>query len=216
MAVASSSSYGRETNDVPFDRSEQSMKYYFACPRCGNDERFAHPREQSSGLGCLILLFGGLIPALLFADAIRHRVQCVQCGFIFRQPALPRSSASRVAIYVILVVLSFAALTIILAMDPELTSGIPEVSALLTVEAFIAEYPRAVTLTLIPMLALLLLSLLVVSWVSNVRLRMDMRKTHKLKAGRSSAFRQDRNADAAGVSGCPPRAAVAGQGEGRG
>ncbi len=192
------------------------MKYYFVCPRCGNDQGFAHPREQSSGLGCLILLFGGLIPALLFADAIRQRVQCGQCGFIFRQPAPPRSSASRVAIWVILVVLVSAALTVILAMNPELTSGIPEVSALLTVEAFIAEYPRAVTLTLIPMLALLLLSLLVVSWVSNVRLRRNMRRTHRIKAGQGSAPRQDQNADAASASGCPSRAAVAGQGEGRG
>ena len=49
------------------------MKYYFRCPKCGNDEQFVKPAEQSGSFSGGFL-GGGIIPSLAFADyaAIRY------------------------------------------------------------------------------------------------------------------------------------------------
>ena len=73
--------------------------YYFDCPSCGNDQEFYRTREApSGGTGCLILLLGGILPALLFCGYKFRRIQCAKCGYIFRQPPIPYSPIARTAI----------------------------------------------------------------------------------------------------------------------
>ncbi len=102
------------------------MKYYFKCPSCGSDDGFSLPSEQSSGLGCLLLFFGGFIPALLFADSKSHRVQCESCGYIFRQPALPKTGAAKLATAILFTYVAAFAAAIVLICGPETADMIPK------------------------------------------------------------------------------------------
>lgn len=101
------------------------MKYYFKCPRCGRDDGFTLPAEQSSGLGCLLLLFGGVIPALLYSDAQSHRVQCDSCGYIFRQPALPKTGVAKLATAILLVYIVAVIAALFLVCSPETADLLP-------------------------------------------------------------------------------------------
>lgn len=100
------------------------MKYYFKCPRCGNDDGFTRTEQQSSGMGCLILLFGGLISALLHAGSQMHRIQCDRCGYIFRQPALPWNGAARLAEIVLLAFFLASVALAVLVTFPDISAGV--------------------------------------------------------------------------------------------
>ena len=102
------------------------MKYYFKCPKCAGDDGFTLPAEQSSGLGCLLLFFGGFIPALLYADAQSHRVQCDSCGYIFRQPALPKTGVAKLATAILLVTIVAFAAAVILICSPDVAEVVPQ------------------------------------------------------------------------------------------
>ena len=104
----------------------KDMKYYFTCPHCKGDEGFTLPAEQSSGLGCLLLFFGGFIPALLFADAQSHRVQCDSCGYIFRQPALPKTGVAKLATAILLVTIAAFVAAVVLICSPDLAEAVPQ------------------------------------------------------------------------------------------
>jgi hypothetical protein len=152
------------------------MKYYFECPACRNDEEFSLPREDSAGLTYMLWVWCGFIPALLFADATRHRVQCARCGYIFRQPCLPRTSLSIMAAWVIGIVLLFGTLTILMIGFPEVTDLLPQSLTLQEIELLISDHPRAILFGLFPMIAALLLLSVCVSWASNHRARAELRK----------------------------------------
>jgi len=149
------------------------MKYYFKCPNCKNDEQFTEPSEDSTGLGCLLLVFGGFIPALLYADATRHRVQCARCGYIFRQPPLPRTSVSILATWVIGIQLLFILLTFFLVLFPDLTALIPDLPLISAIETIIVNHPKAIAFGLAPIFPIVLVVALFASWSSN-------RRAHKL------------------------------------
>lgn len=69
--------------------------YYFRCPRCGSNEEFVRPSEEPSNLGCAILLFGGLLPALLYNASSGDRIQCTACWHLFNRPSMPWSPFAR-------------------------------------------------------------------------------------------------------------------------
>jgi len=152
------------------------MKYYFNCPKCSNNEAFSMPSESSSGLGCLLFLLGGILPALLYSNATARRVQCMNCGHIFRQPPLPRSPVSVLAMWIFFIIAIFVVLSFFMVIIPDLSSIIPKWSFLVSIEDFIKEYPRIFAFCSMAMTATLLLVSLLASFYSNFKFRNEFRE----------------------------------------
>lgn len=150
--------------------------YYFHCPMCGSDERFAAVNQDNVSLGCLIAILGGLLPWLLYADSTRNRVQCMNCGKIFRQPPLPQSPLSNYALaIIILIVLTIFALLIMVA-APEFHAWLPDYPAVASLVELVAKHPEAVVASVLPLFVILVVSGIVVSIVSNRRYRSELRE----------------------------------------
>ena len=162
------------------------MKYYFSCPNCRSDDGFTVPEEESSGLGWLLFFLGGFLPALLYASHASQRVQCSKCGYIFRQPALPRTSLSVLATWIIGVEFLFLVVTILAIAFPEMVSLIPDSQLLADVEAIISDNPRALLIGLFPMLLVILVTCAVASWASNYRAHKEMRNHFETRPKRYS------------------------------
>lgn len=161
------------------------MRCYFKCPNCGIDDEFSLPKEESTGLGFLLFFFGGFIPWLLYADSTRHRVQCAECGYIFRQPPLPplpRTALSRFATWISGIILVFGAFTLLLIGIPEVADLLPRISTLTKVEQLVSENPRAITFGLLPMVAVILALCVFVSWASNRKAHRKLRKEFETKS----------------------------------
>ena len=119
------------------------MKYYFTCPTCGHDDGFTLPAEQSSGLGCLLLFFGGFIPALLYADAQSHRVHCDNCGYIFRQPALPKTGVAKLATGILLTYVVAGVVAVVMMCAPELADVVPRPAFVQDLRLMVSANPEA-------------------------------------------------------------------------
>ena len=79
--------------------------YYFSCPSCGSNANFYHVKDSGSdSTGCLILLLGGFLPALIYRDSVTNRIQCAACGHKFHKPGLPSSPAARIVMWLWLVI----------------------------------------------------------------------------------------------------------------
>jgi len=155
------------------------MRYYFKCPSCGSDAEFTVPREESSGLGFPLLVIYGFIAALLYADATSGRVQCSKCGYIFRQPSLPRTAVSALAVWIIGIILVFGFLAVLVMGFPEIMDLLPQSHILAAIEQLISENPRAVLLGSVCTIAAVVLILvvsLIASWASNHRAHAELRK----------------------------------------
>jgi rubredoxin len=162
------------------------MEYYFKCQNCGSKDEFTLPEEERSKMGCLLFLFGGFIPALLYASYSRQRVQCSKCGYIFRQPPLPRTPLSVLATWVIGVVLVFLVATTLGIAFPEMASIIPDSPLLSKAEKIISDNPRVFVIGLLPMLLLILVICTGASWVSNYRAHKEMRRHFETRPKRYS------------------------------
>lgn len=143
------------------------MKYYFKCPGCGSDDEFSRLEEESNSFGFLIFVIGGFLPALLYADSRRHRVQCLKCGYIFRRPPLPRTTLSKFATWIIWIIIFFSCCTFLMILFPEINSMIPESQTLKEIETFISTNPIAILFGLLPMVPVILIMCLIGSWFSN-------------------------------------------------
>ncbi len=156
--------------------------YYFHCPRCGSDERFAAVNQDNVvSLGCLLALVGGLLPWLLYADSTHNQVQCMNCGKIFRQPPLPQSPLSKYALsIIILIVIAIFALLIMVAV-PEFTSWMMDYPTIALLVEFIEKHPEAIVASLLPLLIILVVSATVVSIVANRRYRRRLREQVRLE-----------------------------------
>ena len=55
-----------------------------SCARCGSIAGFHAVNIEDENTGCLILVFGGLLPYMFYNSSVRGRIQCENCGFIFR------------------------------------------------------------------------------------------------------------------------------------
>ncbi len=183
----------QETGDGTTVAECGTMKYYFKCPSCGNDDGFTLPREEPSGLGFALFLLADSWAAM-YADAARRRVQCAKCGYLFRQPALPRTAVATLAAWVIGIILLLGLLIICLIVVPEVADLIPPSQALAVIEQFISEYPRVVLLGVLPLIAAILAILVVcaiASWVSSHRARVELRKEFETKPKRHAETRQE-------------------------
>lgn len=170
------------------------MKYYFKCPSCGSDDEFTLPREEPSGLGLSLFLLGESVSALMYADSVRRRVQCAKCGYLFRQPALPRTAVATLAAWVIGIILLLGLSIICLIVVPEVMDLIPPSQALAVIEQFISEYPRVVLLGVLPLIAAILAILVVcviASWASSHRARVELRKKFETKPKRHAETKQE-------------------------
>lgn len=160
------------------------MKYYFKCPNCGSDDEFSVPREESSGLGLLFFLWGDFIPMLLYADAAYHRVQCAECGYIFRQPPLPRTTLSKLTTWIIGIIVLFSIFTMFIIGVPQVADLLPQFPALTEMELLISENPRAIIFGLFPMIAAIFALSIFVSWISNRAAHRKLRKEFETKPKR--------------------------------
>ena len=143
--------------------------------------KFSLPKEEPTGLGFLLFFLGGLIPLLLYADTTCHRVQCAECGYIFRQPTLPRTTLSRFATWIIAIILLFGILTLLLIGVPDVADLLPRFPALTKIEQLISKNPRAIIFGLLPMIAAVLTLSVFVSWASNHVAHRKLRKEFETK-----------------------------------
>lgn len=157
------------------------MKYYFACPKCQRDDSFSVPLEESSGLGCLLLFLGGFIPALLYASAQQHRIQCDNCGYIFRQPCLQKTGVAKLVTAILLIYLAAAVSAVVLLCLPDLASKIatPE---------FLQDLPPVVSENL-GVFAMLVLITYVVTALICLFASASSSAAYKLKLARKMAIR---------------------------
>lgn len=81
--------------------------YYFRCPHCGSNDEFVRPSEEASNLGCPILLFWGLVSALLYNTHSGDRIQCTACWHLFNRPSMPWSPFARAVGWTSVAVLLF-------------------------------------------------------------------------------------------------------------
>ena len=156
------------------------MKYYFSCPLCGNDELFVRPSEDSSGLGCALLLYGGWLPFLIFARRNRNRVQCSQCAHIFQQPALPVSPTASLARFIILQTIVCAVLAFLFFYVPNLAKALPAVPILTGLENAIAAHPRVAAYILGLLFWQITIPCLVVAAVSAYRFHKQLAARFRL------------------------------------
>ena len=146
-------------------------KYYFQCPQCSNEASFYRVEQESSGAGCLLLTLGGVFPALLYASTTGPRVQCTECGYIFSQPALPRTRASTLALWALGLILSVGTVAFILAAGPG-EELFPESPVLSRVWQGIMNYPKPI----LAAVGAVFVACLAISWVSDGRAHRELRK----------------------------------------
>lgn len=155
------------------------MKYYFKCPQCGHDEEFYNVSNESSTVhGCLILLLGGILPALVFSDYGAHRAQCANCRHVFRRPPLPQSRVSALAKWMLVILLGAAGFALYLEAFPRGSVDVPILSLVTFMENLVLAHPRAAGLALFMTAALFVSFCLLVSAISNHVLRKKLRETY--------------------------------------
>lgn len=149
------------------------MKYYFSCPHCGNEEAFSRVEEESSGAGCLLPL---LFPtAVLFnTGPVGPRVQCTECGYIFAQPPLPRTTTSKLALWSLCLfgAAIFATLMLVVGSDPDL---LPDWPVFPRIRQFVLAAPQACLLGVFAVV----MFLISVSWKSDRRAHRKLKKRFK-------------------------------------
>jgi hypothetical protein len=59
------------------------------CTKCGSTGRFRPADVEENNSGCLIFMFGGLLPYLLFRSSQRGKVICDRCHYVFTPPSQP-------------------------------------------------------------------------------------------------------------------------------
>ena len=147
------------------------MKYYFRCPKCGNDEQFIKPSEQTDDLGCALFFYGGLIPGLLFANHASRRIQCTRCAHLFSQPALPSSPVASFAGWIVALTIVPIVAAVFVFCVPDLASLLPSIPVIATIEEAFAAQPRVAAYLLAVLLVLIVLFCWGAACLSNVRFR---------------------------------------------
>ena len=164
------------------------MRYYFRCPKCDSDVSFSKLREDSQGLGCSLFLLGGILPLWVYASATRRRVQCLHCGFIFRQPPLPRTPISILSTWISSIVIVFSFLGLVMASFSDVIAALPNPGLVDDLAGFIAENPKPVVYALLPMVVLVLAVCVLASWTSNLAAHRKLREEFLTRPGE---FRED-------------------------
>ncbi|GMV98890.1 MAG: hypothetical protein AMXMBFR84_00300 [Candidatus Hydrogenedentota bacterium] len=99
--------------------------------------------EEDDGAGCLLLLFAGLIPYMLFHRRHGRRVQCGLCGYIFAMPPLPGGLAASLAVVGLLLGLAVAAFWIVVVLVPEIEGMLPKHELAIGIALFVERHSLA-------------------------------------------------------------------------
>ena len=67
--------------------NKMSRESITICPKCGTNFGFKPAEIESNNTGCLIFLFGGFLPYLLFNSNRENMVVCTRCGYVFSPPS---------------------------------------------------------------------------------------------------------------------------------
>ncbi|NUM56771.1 MAG: hypothetical protein HUU46_24345 [Candidatus Hydrogenedentes bacterium] len=156
------------------------MKYYFQCPHCKQDEAFYPVSEQDGGLGCALLVFGGLIPFFLFQRDRFQRVQCADCRLIFSKPPIPYAMTARVAVVLMILIGALPLFFFYIQNQPDYDSVFPANDWLLPLEQIVREHPRAAVYSVGGVLAITFVALLGIAIGSNISKRRSMGKMFRL------------------------------------
>lgn len=157
------------------------MTYYFSCPSCGQNDEFHRVRRQADGMGCLILLLGGLLLSLLYlARVSREQVQCGSCGYIFRKPDLPVSPTSVWARSVSAIVLASLVTFVVLLQIPEWTYFLDSNPFAGTVARAVADVPGAALIAFVPAAVLILVVCLIGTLAANYRHRRELGEIYRI------------------------------------
>ena len=157
------------------------MKYYFRCPKCGNDEQFVKPSEQTSDLGCALLFFGGFIPALIFADHTSRRIQCSRCAHIFRQPAIPSSPLASFAGWILALTVVLFTIAVFFYCSSDLASLLPSIPVISSIEEAITIEPRVAAYLLSLLFILVVIPCWVAACLSNAKYRNQFSTEYHVK-----------------------------------
>ncbi len=150
------------------------MKFYFKCPKCGNDEQFVRPNEK---LGFALYLGYGL----LFTDYMRARVQCMRCLYIFRPPPVPSSPLAAFAVWILGVTVISGIVAVVLFCAPPLAQALPAFSVIPVLEEAILMQPRVAAYLLGALFVLIPVSCCVAVMFSNAKFRKQLAKEYHLK-----------------------------------
>lgn len=157
------------------------MKYYFQCPHCGNDEKFVRPTEESSNLGCGLLMFGGLIGALLYAGHLRQRVQCVKCLYIFRPPPVPSAPVAKFAGWIFALLFLSIVTAVFFCFVDGLAGNLPSVPGIDLIEEVVAKQPRVIAYLLATVSILIVIACWVAAGISNIKYRKRFSQVYRVK-----------------------------------
>jgi hypothetical protein len=164
------------------------VKYYFQCPKCGNEEQFVKPTEERSGLGIALFVFGGIVPAALLGDYMQGRVQCARCLHLFRQPPIPKSPLASFAGWIVALALSPFLFATIFFISPEISTLLPSFSGMATLEDAIKLEPRLIAYLLISLPVLIVIPCMIAAGVSNVRFRRQFATQYEVSPSPSPKF----------------------------
>ncbi len=153
------------------------MKYYFQCPRCGNDESFTRPKPVSATIASL----NGFTGWLMIRNYENHQVQCARCLREFQPPGLPTTSLGKFAAW-----LFFSTLLLTIAAPAvfsfkELRDSLPVFPGSQFLEDTIALAPRVAAYWLLSLTLLIVISSVVAAVGSHYFLRRKLARTHRLK-----------------------------------
>ncbi len=168
-------------------------KYYFRCPRCQNDDRFHRVNEEASGTGLALLIFGGFLPALIFASQRTRRIQCAHCNYIFRHPPVPQSSVARLSKYIFIVMLISGFPMFIFSSNPELAHELRNVPYLNIATNIIKISPMGVAISMGIMIFGILV-LITGAWgISTYRLRKELKAKYKVSPEANAVIKNNTN-----------------------
>lgn len=155
------------------------MHYYFACPSCRSNRAFTVPREETnSSTGLLMFLVGGFLPYILYSNNQTGRIQCRDCGYIFRQPQLPNSPMSKFAAWIMFVLVAGLAATTFMVAVPNLYQGILDYTFVDVFVQFVTDHPAPVALGMLATFLTLFVFCTVVHIIANRRERERVAATY--------------------------------------
>lgn len=124
---------------------------------------------------------GGLIPALIYSDDQRRRVQCVHCSHIFRQPRIPGSPiASFLGWLLALVIVTFIIAGFFFSFR-DLASLLPSIPVISTIEEAVTMQPRVAAYLLAVLFVLIVIPCWIAALVSNIRFRKQFATNYQVK-----------------------------------
>jgi len=182
---------------------DEPVKYYFRCPGCGNDTLFVKPSEDDDNMGCLFLVFGGLLSALLFTGYNRGRIQCQECKHLFQQPAIPSSPYARYVGVIVGMVIVLICVSVFFFCLPSLAKTLPSFPFLFLLEDAIVAQPRVAAYLLISLSLITVVPLWVAATIANARYRKKFRSQYSYKVPSLSKYAAVDSAPGADIDKAP-------------